>query len=130
MVGKIEKYDSSSQTYTIQWDEDDVKEDFSDLNKVDNLVDNAEKNVSHAKEEKASDEDYFLTNSSREQQEENTDIKQAISDSQVDMDYSYNYNDLSSYQAYPIGTPALLEFADGWYEGKITDFSLSDDKKN
>jgi hypothetical protein len=134
MVGKIKRYDSSSRTYTIQWDEDDMQEDFSDVKKVDNLVDNAEKNISQEKEEKDGNEDYFPMNSSREQEEENSDVKQAISGpqshSQVDMDYSYNYNDLSSYQAYPTGTSALLEFADGWYQGKITDFALSADKKN
>ena len=122
MVGKIQKYDSGTQTYTIQWDEDDMKEDFSDLHEVDHLVDNAEK----------AKNDLFPMNSSREQQEESNDVQQSISDSQayVDTNSAYNYDDLSTYEPYPIGTPVLLEFADGWYEGKITDFSLSDDRKN
>lgn len=43
---------------------------------------------------------------------------------------TYTYEDLSDYQPWPIGTPALLEFADGWYEGKIANYSLSSDHKN
>jgi len=130
MVGKIEKFDSDTQTYTIKWDEDDMMEDFSDLSKVDHLVENAEKSVFQSEEE--NEKVFFPINTPREQQEENGDVEQSISDSQalVDTDYAYNYEDLSTYVSYSIGTPVLLEFADGWYEGKITDFSFSDDKKN
>eukprot|EP00535_Pseudo-nitzschia_heimii_P005511 CAMPEP_0197185098 /NCGR_PEP_ID=MMETSP1423-20130617/11132_1 /TAXON_ID=476441 /ORGANISM="Pseudo-nitzschia heimii, Strain UNC1101" /LENGTH=584 /DNA_ID=CAMNT_0042636061 /DNA_START=184 /DNA_END=1938 /DNA_ORIENTATION=+ len=130
MVGKIEKFNSDTQTYTIKWDEDDMKEDFSDLSKVDHLVENAEKSVFQSEEE--NEKGFFPINTSREQQQENGDVEQSISDSQalVDTDYAYDYEDLSTYVSYSTGTPVLLEFADGWYEGKITDFSLSDDKKN
>ena len=43
--------------------------------------------------------------------------------------YHYPYDDLSEYKAWPQGTPVLLEFADGWFMGKVTAFSMTDDKK-
>jgi len=47
-----------------------------------------------------------------------------------DFGYTYKYEDLSEYEAWPISTTTLLEFSDGWYEGKISSFSMSSDKKN
>jgi hypothetical protein len=34
------------------------------------------------------------------------------------------YTDLTTYQSWPKGTPVLLEFASGWYEGQITTYEL------
>eukprot|EP00536_Pseudo-nitzschia_multiseries_P002988 jgi/Psemu1/318050/estExt_fgenesh1_pm.C_420014 len=47
-----------------------------------------------------------------------------------DFNYTYTYNDLTEYEPWPLGTMALLEFADGYYEGKITNYSMSEDKTN
>ena len=107
-----------------------MKEDFSDFNKVDKLVKNwEEKGIGDEEQQKGAGD--FTNNSSREEQE-NSDVKDSVfqSQEQMDLGYTYNYDNLSEYESYPIGTPALLEFADGYYEGKISDFTLSDDKKN
>ena len=107
-----------------------MKEDFSDFNKVDKLVKNwEEKRIGDEEQEEGAGD--FTNNSSRVEQE-NSDVKDSVfqSQEQIDLGYTYNYDNLSEYESYPIGTPALLEFADGYYEGKISDFTLSDDKKN
>ena len=107
-----------------------MKENFSDFNKVDKLVQNWKEkgNTNEERREGAGD---FTNKSSREQQQD-SDVKDSVfqSQEQTDLGYTYNYDNLGEYVSYPIGTPALLEFADGWYEGKISDFTLSEDKKN
>jgi len=65
----------------------------------------------------------------RRKQQENNDNKGAAPDD-FDFGYTYEYEDLTDYEPWPIGTQTLLEFADGWFEGEITSFSMSDDKKN
>ena len=44
-----------------------------------------------------------------------------------DLGYTYKYEDLTEYDPWPIGTLTLLEFQDGYYEGTITSFELSED---
>ena len=44
-----------------------------------------------------------------------------------DFGYTYKYEDLTEYDPWPIGTLTLLEFQDGYYEGIITSFELSED---
>lgn len=129
MDGTIDKYDSETKTYTIKWDEDNVREDFSDLGKVDQLVANAEK--------KNDDDDEGDENYDWDSDEEIGDAPESdeapyrgsVPD-EFDFGYTYKYEDLSKYEPWPVGTLTLLEFADGWYEGNITSFSLSDDKAN
>lgn len=131
MVGKIGKYDSSTHTYTIQWDEDNMEEDFSDLNEVDRLILNAETNFIEDKQQDE-EEGGFPINNAREQQEDIETGSSYEGDVPDDFNtgYIYKYEDLSEYVSWPIGTATLLEFSDGWYEGTITSFFLSDDKKN
>jgi hypothetical protein len=116
MLGVIWKYNDDTQTYTIQWDEDNIEEYFPDVNEVDQLVRNAEMYNN------------FPMNDAREQQEDNG--SQGDVPQNFDFDFTYQYEDLTDYDPWPIGTQTLLEFADGWYEGEITSFSMSDDKKN
>jgi len=146
MYGIIEKYDNSTQTYTIRWDEDNMEEEFSNLNKVDGLVGNAEKKVAeNEQQDDNEDENYDWNNdeeegdipiNTREQQEDNSDYNKSGTAYQgdvpnsFDFQYAYKYEDLSDYEPWPVGTDTLLEFTDGWYEGQIASFSLSDDKKN
>lgn len=112
MFGIIWDYNSGTQTYTIQWDEDNIHEDFSNLTKVEQMVNAARENSDK------NDVDFPI--SSREQQEGDG----------FDFDFKYQYEDLSDYDPWPVGTPTLLEFADGWFMGEITSFSMSNDKRN
>ena len=107
ILGVIEKYDISTKTYTVEWAEDNIVEDFSDLDKIENMVNSAKDNV-NAVDFKVSDK---------------------IQKEGFNFAYHYPYDDLSEYKAWPNGTPVLLEFADGWFMGKITAFSMSDDNK-
>ena len=45
-----------------------------------------------------------------------------------DFGYTYKYENLGAYESWPVGTLTLLEFQDGYYEGKIQSFDLSEDK--
>mmetsp|Transcript_76 Transcript_76/g.179 ORF Transcript_76/g.179 Transcript_76/m.179 type:complete len:587 (-) Transcript_76:334-2094(-) len=113
MDGKIVKYNSDTRTYTIQWDEDNVNEDFSDLSKIDQLVLNAVKKSATAEDEDVSGS-----------------ASKVSSPKDFDFNYTYTYDDLTEYEPWSIGTETLLEFADGYYEGRITSFLMSQDKKN
>ena len=106
MLGVIYDYDSSTQTYTIQWAEDNLNENFTDLTKVENMVNSAKEN----------------SNTIDFKVKEGGEMIEGFQ-----FPYHYPYDDLSEYQAWPNGTPVLLEFADGWFMGEITDFSMSDD---
>jgi hypothetical protein len=114
MFGIVWDYDSSSQTYTIQWDEDSINEDFSNLKKIEQMVNAAKE----SKDDRGGDSPI----SAREQEEDNDDA--------FDFDFTYEYEDLSDYDSWSVGTHTLLEFADGWFMGEITQFLLSIDKKN
>ena len=92
-----------------------MEEDFSDVNEVDQLVRNAELY------------DDFPMHDSREQQED-TD-SQGDAPQNFAFDFTYSYEDLSDYYPWPIGTQTLLEYTDGWFEGRITHFDMSDDEK-
>ena len=114
MFGIVWDYDSSSQTYTIQWDEDNINEDFSSLKKIEHMV--------NAAKENKDDRGGVSPINAREQEEDNDDA--------FDFDFTYEYEDLSDYDPWSVGTQMLLEFADGWFMGEITQFLLSIDKKN
>lgn len=114
MFGIVWDYNSSTQTYTIEWDEDSVHEDISDLEKVEQMV-NAAKDNNYNKV--MNDGDFPA--SAREEEE----------DWEFDFDYEYDYDDLINYEPWMNETPVLLEFADGYFMGKITKFELSADNK-
>jgi len=161
MSGIIDDFKIDTRTYVIKWDEGYEKEAFSDLEKVDQLVINAENkdaaSVSARLEDitekgddhSDGDEGYDWNNDvededesarlgdSTENDSKNTDKSSSSSSSSYqgtipenfNSEYTYKYENLSEYEAWPVDTVTLLEFQDGYYEGKITSFNLSDDKK-
>jgi len=145
MSGTIVDFNSDTKTYLIQWDEGDVKEEFSDSDKVDQLVINAEKKDTNKEDEHSDgDEGYDWNNdiedgdvsvvSVEDNTEDNNNIDESSSSQgtvpeNFDSGYTYKYEDLSEYEPWPVDTTTLLEFQDGYYEGKITSFNLSDDQK-
>ncbi|VEU42559.1 unnamed protein product [Pseudo-nitzschia multistriata] len=140
MNGRIDTYNSDTKVYTVKWDEDNVLEDFSDLNKVDQLVANAEEQVQITNTEEQVTETNDDEVDEQFDWDDNEKLGQAPSSNgspyrgsvpeDFDFGYTYQYDNLADYEPWPIGTVTLLEFSDGWYEGKITSFSLSEDKTN
>eukprot|EP00534_Pseudo-nitzschia_fraudulenta_P003433 CAMPEP_0201133138 /NCGR_PEP_ID=MMETSP0850-20130426/48053_1 /ASSEMBLY_ACC=CAM_ASM_000622 /TAXON_ID=183588 /ORGANISM="Pseudo-nitzschia fraudulenta, Strain WWA7" /LENGTH=652 /DNA_ID=CAMNT_0047403701 /DNA_START=51 /DNA_END=2009 /DNA_ORIENTATION=+ len=159
MYGMIARYNSATETYTIRWDEDNVEEDFPDKEQVENLVFSAEKEkITGTKKDNDENEndgenydwnsdmdedgDAVFANSRVENEESNKDNSGTTNNQQsgssyqgevpdnFDFGFTYKYQDLSGYQPWPVGTVTLLEFTDGWYEGKISQFFFSEDKKN
>lgn len=155
MSGTIVDFKIDTNIYVIQWDEGDVKEDFSDLEKVDQLVINAEekdvtKDTNKGDEHSDGDEGYDWNNdiedgdvsarlegstennnkndSNNSNDESSSSSYQGTVPENFDSEYTYRYENLSEYEAWPVNTITLLEFQDGYYEGKITSFNLSDDK--
>jgi hypothetical protein len=173
MRGTIVNFNGVTMTYTIQWDEDDVKEEFSDLDKVDELVKYAEEEkevvpvvpvpevVEKVEDEQSDndevDKDYDWNNDVEDEdvpaednpntEAENTNIMdnkdepspssssssssstyQGSVPEDFDFGYTYKYENLGAYESWPVGTLTLLEFQDGYYEGKIQSFDLSEDK--
>ena len=155
----IARYNSATETYTIRWDEDNVEEDFPDKEQVENLVFSAEKEkITGTKKDNDENEndgenydwnsdmdedgDAVFANSRVENEESNKDNSGTTNNQQsgssyqgevpdnFDFGFTYKYQDLSGYQPWPVGTVTLLEFTDGWYEGKISQFFFSEDKKN
>ena len=110
MFGVIWYYDSDTQTYTIEWDEDNVHEEFTDFGKVEKMVLAAKEN----------DYNKIMNSGDYEREQEEG----------FDFDFQYDYDDLQSYEPWPIGSQTLLEFADGWFMGEIVKFTLSDDNMN
>ena len=140
MNGRIDTYNSDTKVYTVKWDEDNVLEDFSDLNKVDQLVANAAEQVQITNTEEQVTETNDDEVDEQFDWDDNEKLGQAPSSNgspyrgsvpeDFDFGYTYQYDNLADYEPWPIGTVTLLEFSDGWYEGKITSFSLSEDKTN
>jgi hypothetical protein len=170
MSGTIVNFNSVTKAYTIQWDEDDVKEEFSDLDKVDELVKYATEEekeeivpvvavpqvVEEVQDEQSDnkdedDKDYDWNNDVEDEDlpaarvEEDSPNTEAETSNTVDnkdepspyqgsvpenfdFGYTYKYDNLGAYESWPVGTPTLLEFQDGYYEGKIQSFDLSEDK--
>lgn len=148
MSGKIVGYDRDGKKYTVEWDENNMKEEYSDINQLNELVENAdspdEDENDYVNEKDSSDrygeqiedinEDNDLKN---DEFDEQSDDKESVSPSSYqgtvpedfDFGYTYKYDDLSEYDPWPTGTLTLLEFQDGYYEGTITSFELSEDNK-
>lgn len=118
MDGTIVDFDETTQTYVVEWKEDNVRESFVDLGKVDKLVVNYKTRIGEIVPETKNDD-------GDETRDWNENSKNDDDDGN-----SYTAEELSKYEAWPLGTPVLLEFEDGTFAGTITSYSLSEDKLN
>lgn len=122
MDGTIVDFDETTQIYVVEWKEDNVRESFANLAKVDKLVVNYKTRIGEIVAENNKNDDGDETRDWNEDNNNNND------------DYyngsTYTAEELSQYEPWSIGTPVLLEFEDGTFAGTITSYSLSEDKLN
>jgi hypothetical protein len=113
--GTIVGYDDNVPSYAVKW-EDRTIEGIVDMTRVDTMVQNAKKN---ANTNPTNHTTTTSTTSTTTTSTTNTTAA-AVPTSTANDD---PVDDLSNYESFALSTPVLLEFVDGWYEGKITDFT-------